>query len=100
MHRFRRLSTACVIGLALLLSGCQRVSYQTRLKPSGLRYEKLLPYFAIGLIGEHEVDLDAVCPGGVHAWRTEAPLAGLLDFVTLGVYTPRRLVVECGEEPR
>jgi len=81
--------------MAVAFTGCYRTSYQTRLPPGGARHEQVLNYFVIGLVGAHDVDLDVMCPNGVHAWHTEATALGLLDLVTLGIYSPRTLVVEC-----
>lgn len=83
----------CALAAALVASGCHRVTYQTRLPRGDQVQEKVLDYWAFGLIGSHEVDLEALCPKGVHAWRTES--IAWLDALTLGIYTPRRLVVEC-----
>jgi uncharacterized membrane protein YadS len=86
----------CMVLLAAVaLSGCYRVSYESRLPAGGKRHEQVLPYYVLGLVGRHAIDLDELCPEGVHAWHTEATALGLLDLVTLGIYTPRTLVVEC-----
>lgn len=85
--------------LALVLAtGCYTVRYRTDQAPSGQRHEQRLNYWAVGLVGEHVVDLDQYCPTGPAAWRTEArPLDTFFTFVTLGVWAPRHVVVECGE---
>jgi hypothetical protein len=79
--------------VALAASACHRVRYETRLPRGDQVQEKILDYWAFGIIGSHEVDLEALCPKGIHAWRTES--VAWLDVLTLGIYTPRRLVVEC-----
>jgi hypothetical protein len=82
-----------VLALAVLLAACHRVAFQTRLPKGPEVKEKVLGYWAFGIFGEHEVDLDALCPSGVAAWRAES--IAWVDIITLGVYTPRRVVVEC-----
>jgi len=82
-----------VLALAVALAGCHRVGFQTHLPRGEEVREQVLSYWAFGIIGEHEVALDALCPAGVAAWRVEA--VGWVDILTLGVYTPRRVVVEC-----
>jgi hypothetical protein len=69
------------------------VGFQTHLPKGPEVHEQVLSYWVFGIIGEHEVDLDALCPMGVAAWRTEA--VAWADVLTLGIYTPRRVVVEC-----
>lgn len=77
------------------LSGCYAVRYQTRLPAGGSTHRQWLNYYLFGLVGQHDIDLDQVCPQGVHAWRTEAAAIGLLDLVTLGIYSPRTVTIEC-----
>src|SRR5690606_15328834 len=89
-----------LVAAGSLLSGCYRTAYRTDLPKSGIKYEKRLDYFAFGLIGDHEVDLDSICPFGVAEWRTEATLFNLWDVLTLGIYSPRTLVVRCAEKEK
>lgn len=84
-----------LVAAALLLGGCYRVSYQTRMPGGGKRHEQRLHYYLLGAVGSYDIDLDEVCPEGVHAWRTDATAYGLIDFFTLGIYSPRTLVIEC-----
>lgn len=87
------------LGLLLLaltvLGGCHRVAYQSRLPAGGKVHERQLNYWVFGIVGEHEVDLDEVCPDGVAAYRSEATAFGLWNFLTLGIFTPRTLYIEC-----
>ncbi|HZN95829.1 MAG TPA: hypothetical protein VFB81_24110 [Myxococcales bacterium] len=87
----------CALALAVLgavpLTGCHRVAFHTRLPRGDEVREKVFNYWAFGAIGEHEVDLDAMCPSGVASWRVES--IAWVDILTLGVYTPRRVVAEC-----
>lgn len=83
----------CVLALAAPLAACHRVAFRTHLPRGDEVREKRMDYFLFGIIGQHELDLDAMCPSGVAGWRTES--IAWLDIVTLGIYTPRRVVVEC-----
>lgn len=83
-----------VVALAAA-SGCHRVAYQSRLPAGGERHQRQLNYFLLGIIGDHEVDLDALCPEGVARYHTDATAFGLFNVFTLGIFTPRTLVVEC-----
>jgi hypothetical protein len=84
---------------ALLLSGCYTVSYQTRLPGTGFRREEVLSYWLFGIVGHHDIDLAKMCPHGATSWQTRATAGGLLDVITLGIYTPRTLEVECARAP-
>jgi hypothetical protein len=47
------------------------------------------------------VDLDAACPSGAHGWRSKTSFVnGLLAAVTLGIYVPATVEVECAPEGR
>lgn len=87
-----------ILILGCSLTGCYAVRYQTRLPAGGPTHQQWLHYGVFGLVGQHDIDLDAICPQGVHAWRTDAALFGLLDLVTIGLYSPRNLTVECAPE--
>ncbi len=93
MRRASRLFLA--VALLALAPACHRVAYQTRLPAGGRIQQQKLDYWFWGLMGRHDVDLDEICPEGVASFRTEAAWLGALDFVTLGIYTPRTLIVEC-----
>ncbi len=89
--------TRAIAGAALLLlSGCFTVSYQTRLPGGGVYKEQRGDYFLWGLVGQQNVFLTQLCPDGVSRWRSQQTFVdGLLGFVTLGIYIPRHVVVEC-----
>jgi hypothetical protein len=82
---------------ALLLSGCQTVHYTTGRNAGGGRVEQNAPFFLWGLVGEKVVNLNEVCPqGGAARWKNEQTfLDGFLGFITLGIYSPRTIVIEC-----
>ena len=85
--------------LLLTLSGCCSVSYQTRLPAGGPVREQHANFYAWGLSGHTEVDLDALCPKGAHAWRSHAGAVDiLLGAITLGIYVPMTIEVECAKE--
>jgi hypothetical protein len=82
--------------LALSTGGCYAIHYESRLPPGGPQHEERVNYFLWGFVGEKDVDLDALCPQGVHAFRSEATITnGLLFAITLGIWAPRTVVVEC-----
>jgi hypothetical protein len=80
----------------LLLSGCFTVSYQTKLAPGGEYKEDRGDFFLWGLVGDKEINLKSLCPAGVSRWKSQQTFVdGLLGIVTLGIYTPRHITVEC-----
>jgi len=82
---------------ASAMSGCLTVRYNTDAPPSGVRHEERADFFLWGLVGEKAVSLETMCPQGVSRWYNEATfLNGFLYVITLGIYAPRTIVVECG----
>ena len=83
-------------GLLLLATGCQTVSYTTNRTGGGNRIEQNAPFFLWGLAGEKVVDMDALCPNGPARWYSQQTfLDGFLSTITLGLYSPRTIVIEC-----
>jgi hypothetical protein len=85
-------------GLAslVLATGCYTVRFQTNLPPGGAKYEEKGNFFLWGLVGEKEVDLKKLCPAGPARWQNQQTFVdGLIGTVTLGIYIPRTINVEC-----
>ncbi len=86
---------------ALALAGCHTVRYDMGRPPSQRRYERTVHFYVWGFAGKPRVDLDAACPEGVSRFRSEATaLHWVAEVATLGLWSPRRLVVECAEASR
>ncbi len=82
--------------LLVLSAGCNTVRYHTNLPGGGGRRQETASFFLWGLVGEKVVNLDAVCPSGTARWQNEKTfLDGFLEVVTLGIYTPRTITMEC-----
>jgi hypothetical protein len=86
----------------LLCAGCHAVRMDAGRPASQRRYETTVHFFFWGLGQTVRVDLDAACPEGVAAFRSEATLAGwVAEVATLGLWSPRQVIVECaGPEAR
>ena len=81
----------------LLCAGCKSVQYRTGAPPGGEVTERTARFFLFGAVGTATVDLTEACPGGVSRWQNKKSLTdGLLAIVTLGIYSPRTIVIECG----
>ncbi len=90
------MTRAMAAAALLLLSGCYTVSYQTKVPGSGVYKEQRGDYFLWGLVGQQHVFLKQLCPDGVSRWRSQQTFVdGLLGVVTLGIYIPRHVTVEC-----
>ncbi len=93
--------TIFAVVAALALAGCHAVRYDTGRPASQRRYEKTVHFFVWGLAGKPVVDLDAACPEGVARFRNDATaLQWVAEVATLGLWSPRRVVVECAEGSR
>ncbi len=80
----------------MLFSGCFTVRYTTNRESGGTHHEEGADFFLWGLVGEKVVSLDGICPQGVARWYNQATfLNGFLYVITLGIYAPRTIVVEC-----
>jgi hypothetical protein len=96
-HRARLAAALLALGLA----GCQTIRYQTGRPAAPTHVEQDIHFFFWGLVGHPVVDLDAACPQGVAAWRSDAQFTDwLVDVLTFGVYNPRTVTIQCVEVKR
>jgi hypothetical protein len=87
-----------LVGLVslVLATGCYTVRFQSTLPPGGAKFEEKGHFFLWGLVGEKEVDLKKLCPAGPSRWQNQQTFVdGLIGTVTLGIYIPRTIDVEC-----
>jgi len=88
--------------ISLTISACSSVTIRpeggdkNRGEPS---YLDSKPYYFWGLVGEHEVDVNAACEGlAVEQMQTVTTVSDfLLGIVTLYIYAPRTAKIWCGE---
>jgi hypothetical protein len=89
------------VAAALALAGCHMIRYDAGRPPSHRRYERTVHFFLWGLAGKPRIDLDAACPEGVARWRSDATFLGwVAEVATVGLWSPRRVIVECAEVSR
>jgi hypothetical protein len=92
----KTIGMTAMLAAAFLATGCYTTRFQTNLAPGGAKYEEKGNFFLWGLVGEKEVDLKKLCPAGAARWQNQQTFVdGLLGFVTLGIYIPRTIDVEC-----
>jgi len=83
---------------AFALAGCHVVRYDTG-RPASPRVVTIpVNFFVWGLVGDRVIDLDAACPEGAARWRNQATAGdAIFDVITLGIWSPRTVVIECAE---
>jgi hypothetical protein len=83
------------IFMLAMFAGCYRVRLDVPV--SGDRMVRSRQhFFVMGLIGDNEVNLKRVCPTGVTSFGDEfRPLDLLFALGTLGLYTPKTVLVRC-----
>jgi hypothetical protein len=89
--------------LLLIFAGCSTVT----MNPKGIAkleteptYQKSLPFFLSGVIGEKTVDVKETCGSKpVQQIQTQATfLDSFLNIVTLTIYSPRTVKIWCAKE--
>jgi len=89
----RRALALCAL---LALSGCHLIRYDTGRQAGPRHVDITVHFFFWGLKGGEVVDLDDACPEGVARWESRATFGNwLVDVLTLGVYGPRTVHIEC-----
>jgi hypothetical protein len=61
--------------------------------------EQRTHFFLVGLVPTRHIDVSEHCPAGAVAVREETTFVdGLLDFITLSIYSPRSTTFYCAAE--
>ena len=94
MSRSRRM---LVVALALLSTGCFHQKVHSGLTPSETIVEKqFVATWLWGIVPAEPIDVRQQCPSGVATVETQQSfLNGLVGALTLGIYSPQRLLVTC-----
>jgi hypothetical protein len=93
---------ALAAALCLALCACHTIRYDTGRPASPRKVERTVHFFFWGLGGQPaKVDLDAACPEGAARWKSGATFGDWLgEVLTLGIWAPRTIVIECAEVAR
>jgi hypothetical protein len=89
----RRVAPALAL---LLLCGCS-ATFREPNAPAGASHERWLHFFVAGAVGHAELDVRDFCKSG-RAQRIRSGgdlLTSGVSILTLGIYTPRKVVVTC-----
>jgi hypothetical protein len=96
MTSFNAGRIAIVLAILSMGSGCYAVRYRTDLPGGGRVHTESASFFVGGLFGTKRINLENICPDGVSRWENKASaLDVVLAYVTLGIYTPRTIEIEC-----
>ncbi len=92
---------ALTIALAAVTLGCHTMRFEVGSGTvSEVVYERKA-YFLGGLFPTRDIDVLQHCPDGAVAIREETRFSdGLLNFITLSIYSPRSTYYHCAEGVR
>ena len=97
----RGLGVAGALSALLLLSACHSMRFEIAEGPVGKEVYDRKSYFLDGLILSQNVDVSRFCPNGAVAIAEETTFVdGLINFVTLGIYSPRSSTYYCAADPQ
>jgi len=94
---------AAVLAALIGSAGCYKATFIR--DPSAVKTvegDQWLSFFLWGLVGEPTVDVTEFCAKGrVAEVQTRGDfLTGLVSFLTLGIYWPRKVIVTCAADGR
>jgi hypothetical protein len=79
-----------------LLTACHSMRFEVGDGPAGDVVHDRKTFFLGGLITTQTVDVSQYCPNGAVAIREETTFVdGLLNFITLSIYSPRSSYYHC-----
>lgn len=97
MKLFAYALLACVV---ISLSGCYQLNVRNG-AGSGSPVERRQHLFALGFFGDPDIDVKRECPSGVATVDTRFSAEDvLLTIASVGIYSPRTVLVDCGPEAR
>lgn len=97
----RRYSSLAVLGLALSLSACYKITVNTGAPAAPQAIARPWNHsFVYGLVPPAPVNTQGTCPSGVSQVTTQRSfLNGLVGGITYGIYTPIDIRVQCASGP-
>lgn len=101
--RSRSTFLCATLACAVLAAGCYKATFiRDPQAERGAEHDQWTSFFIFGLVGEQNLDVHEFCPAGrVAEVQTGANFAtGLVTFVTLGIYAPRKVYVTCAADAK
>lgn len=97
--RGRLVSRAASVVLAFAVIGCHSMHFEVGEGPVGRKVHDRKSFFLGGLVPTREVDVSEHCPNGAVAVSEETTFVdGLLNVLTLSIYSPRSSTYHCAVE--
>jgi hypothetical protein len=95
----KTLMVLLLTAVCLTTVGCFHATIETGLNPNGQTVtQKWASCWILGLVPPKTVEAAAKCPSGVSKVDTQRSfLNGLVGMLTIGIYTPMEIVVQCGD---
>ena len=89
-----------LLALVFLTQACYHATVSTGLRPSTVKIEKKWASgWIYGLVPPSTVETMEQCPAGVAQVDTQLSFPNqLVNFLTLGIYTPMEIVVTCADD--
>ena len=83
------------------LSGCgYTYHFRDTTLLRGEEHNEWASYFIFGIVGDYEVNVKEFCPNGAAEIATGNNFATwLLRVVTIGIYSPRKVIIRCSAGP-
>jgi hypothetical protein len=96
MKKYWQLFLPCLL---IVLVGCYAARVETGLQPSNQTIKQgFAACWLWGLVPPKTVDAAMQCPNGVAVVETQLSFVNqLVQFLTLGIYSPMQIVVTCAE---
>ena len=94
----KRLGRAALLAALLCGAGCYKATFiRDPNAVKGVEQDKWVDYWLWGLVNEQEIDVKQFCADGRVAQIVTGGdfLSGLVNFVTIGIYSPRKVFVSC-----
>ena len=102
LRPFRRAARALLLLAGLIaLDGCgYTYHFRDTTMLRGEEHNEWASYFIFGIVGDYEVDVKEFCPQGAAEIATGNNFATwLLRAITLGIYSPRKVIIRCSAGP-
>jgi len=99
----KRLGRAALIAVLLGGAGCFKATFiRDPNVVRGIEQDRWLDYWLWGLVGEESLDVKQFCPDGRVAQVVTGGNfgTGIVEVVTLGIYSPRKVYVTCAASGR
>src|SRR5712671_463836 len=99
----KRLGRAALLAALLGSAGCYKATFiRDPNAVKGVEKDQWLDFWVFGIVGEQNLDVRQFCSDGrVAQIQTHGNFGtGIVSFLTIGIYTPRKVTVTCATDGR